>query len=165
MPIPARVRARLLDPAAKTSLGELARERVGRAGNVWKSALFPALQALLKGGGGNTGSKPLAMPERWRWTYESGVDGCYFPQLWTALDLDPAEQRANWGEILKKLARAVLRQAEHEAPVPDTRRERASAAAWGLLEAGMRKQIPEAFADNSPIRDAEEDLDGDPTLP
>lgn len=165
VPIPARVRTRLLDPAGKTSLGELARERVARAGNVWKSALFPALQALLKGGGGNTGSKPLAMPERWRWTYESGIDARYFPQLWADFDLDSTAQRVNWGEVLQELARSILRHAEREAPVPDARRERASAAAWGLLEAGMRKQIPEAFADHTPTRDVEEDLDADPTLP
>lgn len=97
--------------------------------------------------------------------YEQGVDQCYFQQLWEDLELEISEQQRRWAEVLRQLARAVLRQAEREAPVPDARRERASAAAWGLLEAGMRKQIPEAFADNSPTRDAEEDLDADPTLP
>jgi len=97
--------------------------------------------------------------------YEQGVDQRYFPQLWSDLEVDTIEQQRRWAEVLRDLARSVLHQAEREAQVPDARRERASAAAWDLLEAGMRKQIPEAFADNTPTRDAEEDLDADPTLP
>lgn len=171
VPIPARARSFLLNPDKKRTLGELARERVSRAGNVWDRALFPALQALLSGGRrAETESKQKKarsqkMPERWKRMYEQGVDQRYFPQLWSDLELDTIEQQRRWAEVLRDLARSILHQAEREAPIPDARRERASAAAWGLLEAGMRKQIPEVFADNTPTRDAEEDLDADPTLP
>jgi CRISPR system Cascade subunit CasA len=171
VPIPARARSFLLNPDTKKTLGEVANERVIRAGNVRIRALFPAFQALLSGGSKaetenkRKKAKPLKIPERWNWMYEQGVNQRFFPQLWADLDLEPPEQQRRWAEVLRDLARSVLRQAEREAPIPDARRERASAAAWGLLEAGMRRQIPEAFSDNPPTIDAEEDLDADPTLP
>jgi CRISPR system Cascade subunit CasA len=171
VPIQGKARSFLLNPDKKRTLGELSRERVTRAGNVWDKALFPALQALLSGGGKagvdekKKKSKPHKMPERWKWTYEQGINQCYFQQLWEDLESEVPEQQRRWAEVLRDLARTILHQAEREAPVPDARRERASAAAWGLLEAGMRKQIPEAFADHTPTRDVEEDLDADPTLP
>ncbi|HEY8492045.1 MAG TPA: type I-E CRISPR-associated protein Cse1/CasA [Dehalococcoidia bacterium] len=141
LPIPRRARFRLAGAAERESLAELARDRVELAAQVEKSALRPALLALLQ-----AGDEKLDFQDgrhvRWGEEWSRRLDVAFFPQLWEDLDLPRTEQDARWAAFLRSCALEVFEQAWAEAPVADVRRERARARAEALLLSGLRKLLP-----------------------
>ncbi len=143
--VPAKIRPRFASPQAKASLSQLAKERVKRAGNVRNGALRPALLTLLQGAPEKLDLRAKT-DRRWSERFDMDIDEIFFERLWADADLDGTEQTLNWCRELRMRAARVLEQAEREALVPDTRRERAVARAWITLERGMRKHLPELYA-------------------
>lgn len=128
-----RVRRRLGDVVAKSSLASRAKERVGRAELVRSKVLYPALSTL-----GD------ARPTR---SFDGRVDEIFFGDLFAQAEEDDAVARLAWDRRLLQLARAELEAAIDASPLPDARRYRLITTAHGLFEGCARKHCPDAWAE------------------
>ncbi len=146
IPIPASVAGRLFAPPSRRALGELAQERVKRAGEVRK-VLHRALVVLLASAPAEPDFRDDS-DRRWLDRFETHVDTVFFEALWADADRSREEQKARWDRTLRRIIEArIWPEAEAEAPVADARRERAQARAWMVLRGGLKKAIPHAYTD------------------
>ena len=136
---------RLLDTNPDMLSGR-ARERVRAAATVQGKCLYPALVVLVqKGPKEAEWNKPsnddLAAP--WTGRFDSAVDRIFFAKLWDSLDRDDEAAALSWAQDLADIARDTLEAASEAAPRGDERRIMARARARNMLEATMRKQLPD----------------------
>ncbi len=146
IPIPARVAGRLFSPASRRALGEVAQERVKRAGEARK-VLHYALVVLLASAPETPDFRDDS-DRRWLDRFETQVDTVFFEALWADAERSREEQKASWDDTLRWIIEErIWPEAEAEAPVADARRERAQARAWMVLRGRLKKTIPHAYAD------------------
>jgi CRISPR system Cascade subunit CasA len=146
IPIPPSVSGRLFAPESRRELGEVAQERVKRAGEARK-VLHRALVILLASAPENPDFRDYS-DRRWLDRFETHVDTVFFDALWDDADKTKDQQKASWDRTLRRIIEdRIWPEAEAEAPVADARRERAQARAWMVLRGGLKKAIPHAYPD------------------
>jgi CRISPR system Cascade subunit CasA len=143
VPLPSSARSLLATPEGRDRLAAWAKRLVEDAGTAWRSALAPAIAALLQGGAVERARRRQVIPQEWRRRFDTRVDEAFFPTLWTLASEPITSGAANeWHRTLARAARIVLREAEHALPVPLTFRYRALARAERILERNLHTRFP-----------------------
>lgn len=152
VPLPARVRRRLLTESDRASFGELARQRVQTVRTLQDRVLRPALCVLLQGAPGRLKLRDNRA-SRWVRQHDAAVDQLFFPRLWRDLERDSATAQTDWQRELINLGRALVREAETSVPLSAARRYGAIAAAEGMFEGLARRHFPDVFAEEEAKHD------------
>lgn len=153
IPVPAKVRPRLLQRDDRDRLGRWAEGMVADAREV-EGALRSALKVLAEGDRGPDAAKKRGKgpdPATLRWAraatagFARAWADTFFPTLWRFVDESDAVVIADWRTAIVERAREVLRSAETSVPLPSGRRYRALVGAARLFEGSLRKKglIPE----------------------
>ena len=143
IPVPEKGVGWLRSTAARSRLGDFARARVERVGDVQRRILKPALCALLQGAPEDLDLRD-DRPRRWLDRLDREVDAVFFDRLWADFALshdDPEAADRAWEQRLVDLARAQLDDAVRSAAVPEARGYRAVATAEMRFEAAARKHL------------------------
>lgn len=140
IPVPAKSVGWLRAPETRERLGDFAKARVDRVGDVQKRILKPALCALLQGAPEELDLRD-DRPQRWLDRFDRDVDRVFFDDLWRDFDLDAASADHNWEERLRELAEDQLSDAMRSAAVPEARNYRAVAHAKMRFEGAARKVL------------------------
>ena len=141
VPVPPKVRPRLLHRESTDRLRGFAQELLGDATSAGR-AVGSALMALAEGGPEsidfeNTTADAWATAVRGK--FFRGWEARYFPTLWRAAEVeDAAPIRAEWQAGLAARARETLRQAERSLPLPSARRYRSLVRAESVLHTSLR---------------------------
>lgn len=151
VPIPPR---RLHRKDARDAAGALAKTRRVLVAEVQKKVLRPAICALLQGAPEDLKfNDPGARPHVDR--LDAEVDRIFFEELFRDLEEDDLHVRdRRWQKTLRKLAEAIFEGAVDAVPIPDARRYRAIAAGERLLNGGLRKVLPAAYAETSNLEES-----------
>jgi CRISPR system Cascade subunit CasA len=144
IPIPRSARKILANPEGAERLQALAARRVELTALVDRSILHPALCVLLQGGP-EKAKFDDKRTRRWRDTFDGDVDAGFFPALWDDAELTPADADLRWGERLRELSSAQLREAIRSAPPSSARHYRAVAAAERVFHGAFRRLFPDMY--------------------
>lgn len=145
IPVPAKSVGWLRSLKTRARLGDFAKARVERVGDVQRRILRPALCALLQGAPEDLDLRD-DRPRRWLDRFDSAVDGVFFDDLWHDFDLDAAAADRSWEKRLYGLAEAQLSNAVRSAAVPEARNYRAVAHAEMIFRGSARKNLTHFFA-------------------
>jgi CRISPR system Cascade subunit CasA len=145
VPVPSKVRRRLLHRESAIGIGEFAQKLLGDAATA-ERAVGSALMVLAEGGPEHIDFEDRRVNERINeWTrkvhgeFSRRWETSYFPTLWRAAEVeDTAPMRVEWQEYLVAQARETLRQAERSLPLSTARRYRALVRAETMLQASLR---------------------------
>ena len=138
-------------------VAQRAQERVRRAGDAQGKCLRSALIVLFqKGPADPEWNKPsnASLADPWLVRFDRQVDQCFFPELWSSLDMDEEDTSHAWDKTLADIARKTLEAACEAAPRLDERRIMAQARARNMLEGALYKHLPN-------LRRKEEDIEAD----
>jgi CRISPR system Cascade subunit CasA len=141
IPVPEKAGGWLRSAGDRARLGDFAKARVERVGDVQRRILKPALCALLQGAPEDLNLRD-DRPLRWLDRLDREVDALFFDHLWRDFGLssdDPETADRNWEQSLYDLARAQLDDAVRSAAVPEARDYRAVATAEMVFEGAARK--------------------------
>lgn len=142
LPIPARVRPRLMQREERDQLGKTARTLLRDADEL-KSAARLALIVLAEGG---PDKADLGADAVKRWVdarvapLEQNWGSAYFEHLWRIADEGAEPVRKAWRGHLLALGRETLRCAMHDLPHPTNRRWRSRVRADATFNASLRKK-------------------------
>jgi len=156
IPVPEKGVGWLRSLEERPRLGDFAKARVERVGDVQKRILKPALCALLQGAPEDLNFRD-DRPQPWLDRFDREVDAVFFIDLWRdfglVVDERPEAAAANWEKRLYRLAKAQLDDAFRAAPVPEARDYRAVAVAGMLFEGAARKHLRQLFAQDEGTAD------------
>jgi CRISPR system Cascade subunit CasA len=141
IPVPEKVRRRLLSMAGIDELRGIARERIDKVATAQRSVLQPALCALLQGGPESLDFTD-ARARPWLDRFDAEIDQVFFADLWDTVDAPREEHESAWNRRLFTLAWKQLEHAIASAPVPLAQRPRAVARAELLFRGTARKHLP-----------------------
>lgn len=144
VPIPSKVRRRLMDVESREQLGERAQERIEFVATVKRKALRPALCALFQGDPEDLDFQD-DRPNRWLDRLGDRVDRIFFSHLWEQADLPTDEAYRAWQQEVLALGDVVLEEAIQRASVPEPRRYRGWAGAERIY-GGARRRLLGAMA-------------------
>lgn len=138
VPIPAKVRRRLMDTSSRQQLGQRAQDRIEFVASAKSKALRPALCALFQGDPEELDFQD-DRPRRWLDRLDRRVDRTFFPHLWQHTDLPPEEAFPAWQRKVLDLGEEVLEVAMERASVPEPRRYRGWAGAERIYSGARRR--------------------------
>jgi CRISPR system Cascade subunit CasA len=144
IPVPEKGVGWLRKRETRDLLGNFAKARVERVGDVQRGILKPALCALLQGAPEDLDLRD-DRPQRWLDRLDDAVDDVFFDDLWRDFDREAGVADANWEGRLYDLARAQLDDAKRSAPVPVARDYRAAATAEIVFEGAARNRLRHRF--------------------
>lgn len=146
VPVPAKVRSRLVRKEDRDQLRERAASHVKRSSDVQSKILYPALVTLFAAGEEGRRVPRDRRPGRFTDFYVRLVDAEFFPVLWDSLDLPLVEAQIRWDERLRCFARAALEEAIRTTPLPAARREKATARAEIVFHRSARSLMTDLYA-------------------
>jgi len=144
VPIPGKARRIFASADGPAQLGERAKIRSNRVGEVSHSLLKPAILTLFQGVRDKKLDLRDTRADPWIDRFETRVDDIFFEELFHAVELSDEPARRAWDHSLDLLARRTLREALDEAPLPSAQRYSLLAAAEGRFF-GTRKRVFEEF--------------------
>ncbi|MEM7586356.1 MAG: type I-E CRISPR-associated protein Cse1/CasA [Acidobacteriota bacterium] len=147
IPLKGEARGWLMQPKTRALLGQLAKLRVERVGDVQRRILKPALCVLLQGAPDHLDLRD-DRTQRWLGRLDQQIDQIFFEDLWADFGLShevSAEPNEKWEQRLFDLARAQLEDAIREAAVPEARSYKAVAKAEGTFRRAARNQLRNLF--------------------
>lgn len=143
VPITRRARNRLMRLDDRTTLREIAGERVARAAAARLKVLKPALCRLHQ-----PGAERLRLDDEWAGAWsdrlEPVVDRFFFERLWQDLEETEEDREAmekRWARTLYRELWHLFVEARGAVPVPEVRRYGAEAAAESMLWNAARKHL------------------------
>lgn len=140
--MPGAAKRRLLGaPSEQRQLALMSKARVEAAEKMRRQVLYPALGRLSTEG---RDSKPDAGKlSRWTEGFEEKVDACFFPELWSAFELEEHDARKQWQAVLEGFALEQLEDAIQGMPVSTSGYWRAVSAAESMFHACLRRHFGE----------------------